>query len=350
MANAEANKITRQRLSALLATAQGAKSALLVTHNDPDPDALGAAVGLGALLERRLGADITIAYRGFVGRAENRAMVQELGIKLVPFCLADCRRYDLIALLDTQPGAGNQPLDDYCWPRLVIDHHPLRPETGHVRFADVRPDGSSTSAIVTNYLRASRLKIEPNVATALFYGIKSDTLGLSRETDEEDTRAYVYLQRHLDREALASIESAAVPRDYFGALDAALHRTYTLDGLVVSRLGAMRYPDMAAEMADFLRRLEHVRIIVAVGHYRDEVIVSLRSPEQGTKLDELVQSVVRSDGSAGGHGYMAAGRVPADLSGTAEATEDEMVRRFTEALGVQDYRREPLLPPEQNRT
>ena len=346
MAEQSVHKWRKQRLVSLLATAQGAKTALIVTHNDPDPDAIGAAVGLAALLERRLRIEVAIACRGHVGRAENRAMVDELHIRLEPLCQLDVPRFDLVALVDAQPGAGNQPLGSLAPPAVVIDHHPLRPESSAVPFADVRPDNSSTSAIVTGYLRAARVRLSARVATALFYGIKTDTLGLARESREEDTLAYLYLQRYLDREALSRIESASVPPDYFRALDRALHETYSLDGLVIARLGTMSYPDMAAEMADFLRRLDGVRVIVAVGQYEGEVIVSVRSPESGIKLDELVQAVVRGDGSAGGHDHMAAGRVPAGLAGSPEATEEEMIRRFREALGLADLRPTPLLPRE----
>jgi nanoRNase/pAp phosphatase (c-di-AMP/oligoRNAs hydrolase) len=198
--------------------------------------------------------------------------------------------------------------------------------------------------MVTWYLRAARLKPNPRVATALFYGIKTDTLGLSRASHDEDTRVYVYLQKYLDREALMRIENASVPAGYFRALDKALHRTRVQNGLVVARLGEMPYPDMAAEVADFLGRLEGTKVTVAVGQYAGDVVISVRSPERGPKLDELVQTVIRGDGSAGGHDYSAAGRVPATLAGSAEDTEEEMVRRFAHALGLRQYNPVPLVP------
>ena len=334
----------KEKLAALLAVAQGARRALIVTHNDPDPDAIGSAVGLAELLRRRLAIEATLAYRGIVGRAENKAMVQELAISLLPFCGLNCANFDLIALVDSQPGAGNQPLGTSCKPSIVVDHHPLRADTLAVPFWDVRPQYSSVSAMVTGYLRAARLRPSPQVATALFYGIKADTLGLSRLSHGDDTWAYVYLQKYLDREALVRIENASVPAGYFRALDKALHHTGIQDGLVVARLGEMPYPDMAAEVADFLCRLEEAKITVAVGHYAGEVVISVRSLERGRKLDELVQEVVREDGLAGGHDFMAAGRVPATLAGSVERTEEEVIRRFAHALGLHQFNPMPLVP------
>lgn len=337
-------EVYRGKLSQLQAVAAGARRALLVTHNDPDPDAIGSARGLAELLRRRMGIEATLGHGGIVGRAENRAMVRELDITMRHMCDLKCADFDLIALVDTQPGAGNQPLAPGCPVHIVIDHHPLRPETAQVPFALVVTDYAASSTIVTWLLRAARLRLSPQVATALFYGIRTDTLGLSRASHEDDTRAYIYLQKYVDRRALMRIENASVPADYYRALDAALHRTTILDGLVIARLGSMRYPDMAAEVADFLHRLEGGRIVVALGHYAGDVIISTRASGREQKLDELVQQVIRQDGSAGGHDYMAAGRVPASLEGSAESTEEEIVRRLVEALGLQQERAVPLVP------
>ena len=325
----------RGRIEALLALAGQARNILIVTHTDPDPDAIGSAVGLAELLHKRLGVEPVIAYAGIVGRAENRAMVRELALPLHQFCQIRCSDYDLIALVDAQPGAGNQPLAADCPVHVVIDHHPLRPETSQVAFAEIHPDYASTSTIVTSMLRTARLRPSTRVATALFYGIRTDSSGLSLPSHQQDAHAYAYLLKHVNHEALLRIEHASVPPDYFRSLDEALRQTTTLNGLVVARLGNMRYPDMAAEVADFLRRLEGARIVAAIGDYAGEVVLSLRSNASGVSLDELVQRVVGRDGSAGGHDSMAAGRVPALLSGSTEQTVDEIVDRLTRALGLE---------------
>ncbi|MHB0877632.1 MAG: DHH family phosphoesterase [Anaerolineae bacterium] len=328
----------------LLGVVQGARNVLIVTHTDPDPDAIGSAVGLGELLRKRLGVEVVLSHSGIVGRAENKAMVRELAIPLRPYCQVRCDEYDIVALVDSQPGAGNQPLTLDCRVDIVIDHHPRRPETDSARFTAVRQDYAASSTIVTRLMRAARVRPSPQAATALFYGIRTDTLGLSRPSTEYDSRAYVYLLKYVDRDALLRIENASVPADYFRALDGALHQTTHYDGLVVAQLGNMRYPDMAAEVADFLRRLEGAEVIVAVGDYAGEVVVSVRGTAQGLKLDELVQQVIGSDGTAGGHDSMAAGRVPALLYGSPEETAAAIVARFAKALNIQHYKPIPLVP------
>ena len=63
-------------LERLLRTTSGITKLLIVTHNDPDPDAIGAAMALSYLLKERCGVQSEVIYYGIIGRAENRAMAK----------------------------------------------------------------------------------------------------------------------------------------------------------------------------------------------------------------------------------------------------------------------------------
>ena len=69
-----------------------------------------------------------------------------------------------------------------------------------------RPGLGSTSTILTQYLQAANVEPPLPLATALFYGIKTITMGLSRDTSSADAAAYSYLQPRIDVAALAKIE------------------------------------------------------------------------------------------------------------------------------------------------
>jgi nanoRNase/pAp phosphatase (c-di-AMP/oligoRNAs hydrolase) len=101
--------MSSEQLDALLETTAHAKRVLILTHNDPDPDAISSAVALRHLLDTRQGVPTTIAYRGIIGRAENKALVRYLGYPLRSFKRADLTPPVTVALVDTQPGAGNSP-------------------------------------------------------------------------------------------------------------------------------------------------------------------------------------------------------------------------------------------------
>lgn len=292
----------------------GQNSLLILPHNDPDPDAVASALALRHLLAEKLNIKGHLAYHGIIGRAENKALVNYLGQPFQPLNAVDPEGSLTVALVDTQPGAGNNALPAGATAAIVIDHHPWREATASAAFADVRTTVGSTSTILTEYLQAAALEPERPLATALFYGIKSDTLGLSRGASLADVAAYTYLQPRVDVDALMEIERAQVPIGYFKSFDTTLRaaRLYA-ERVVISYVGPMAYPDLAAEMADVLLRLEGSEWVICMGHYQDELILAIRTSNRGGGAGQLAQAIVGNQGMAGGHGAMAGGHVP--LSG-----------------------------------
>jgi nanoRNase/pAp phosphatase (c-di-AMP/oligoRNAs hydrolase) len=287
-----------------------AATILILPHNDPDPDAIASAVGLRHLLREALGVEGTIAYQGIIGRAENRALVRYLDQPLQPLTDANLAEKAPIALVDTQPGAGNNALPASVGATVVIDHHTWREPTAMAAYGDVRPELGATSTILTEYLRAGDLEPDPPLATVLFYGIKTDTRGLSRGAAPADAAAYFYLQPRIEVQALAEIEYAQVPASYFKSFDATLQAARVYNGVVVAYIGPMAYPDLTAEMARLLLRLEKSQWIVCMGLYQGIIILSVRTQSPSGRAEELVQAVVGDEGTAGGHGLMAGAQVP----------------------------------------
>jgi nanoRNase/pAp phosphatase (c-di-AMP/oligoRNAs hydrolase) len=302
--------VAQERLDEIYQALGGAGTVLILPHNDPDPDAIGSAVGLRHLLAEKWGVQSQIVYRGIVGRAENKALVRYLGRPLRRLTGADLRQQVPVALVDTQPGAGNNALPPNSTPAIVIDHHPWRDTTAGSKFIDVRSDLGATSTIVTLYLRSAGLEPDRTVSTALFYGIKADTMGLGRGASPFDVEAYFYLQTRIDVEALAEIERAQVSAEYFQRLDAALHSSAVYDDVILSYAGPLKRPDLPAEMADLLLRLEGVQWAICMGHYEDDLILAVRTRSRRGGAGALVQEIVADLGTAGGHGTMAGGNVP----------------------------------------
>jgi nanoRNase/pAp phosphatase (c-di-AMP/oligoRNAs hydrolase) len=325
--------MTQEVLERLYETARGAGSLLILPHSDPDPDAIASAVALRTLLAQQLGMESHIAFQGIVGRAENRALVRYLGLPLAPLIDLDLPYSSCLALVDTQPGAGNVTLPPATRVVLVIDHHDWCQETAMASFADVRPELGATSTVLTQYLQAAGLEPSSSLATGLFYGIKTVTMGLSRDTSPADAAAYSYLQPRIDVGALAKIEHAQVPAGYFRSFNAALRAARMYDGLVFAYIGVLSYPDLAAEMADVLLRLEKVQWVICIGAFEGALILSVRTRSQAHTAEDLVQAIVGGEGSAGGHGTMAGGQVP--LAGrSAEQSALLIGRRALEHLGI----------------
>ena len=94
---------------------------LILTHDNPDPDALASAVLLCNLLRRAFKQRATAAYGGIVGRAENREMVRSLHLEISHIRHLSLKRYQRFALVDTQPRTGlpeasGAPQSGQKWP------------------------------------------------------------------------------------------------------------------------------------------------------------------------------------------------------------------------------------------
>src|SRR5215831_16892217 len=223
---------------ALLSVIERPGPLVILPHDNPDPDALASAATLRFIAKALAGKEAAIGLGGFLGRAENRAMVRYLNIPLVPVADLPLAAPDsIIALVDTQPGRQNNSLPVGVKASIIIDHHPQYVSIADVPFADLRDGYGATSTILTEYLMDTRLHLETKIATALFYGIMAETQDLGREASAPDMAATHFLYPHTNKRRLAKIENARVPREYFATFRQAIHAAIIYDRAVVSVLG-----------------------------------------------------------------------------------------------------------------
>jgi len=329
------NPIGQPRLEKLRKTA-GNGPVLILTHDNPDPDSLASGKALAVLLKEAWWIPSRLIYSGLVARAENQAMLKGLTPEWEHSDeLPDLKRYSAVAQVDTQPGAGNNRLDAVQPNHIVIDHHfPVRHTIDDVSYSDVRTETGATVTMLFQYLEAAKINIDTILATAMFYGLKTDTRGLSRGASPADEVAFVNLLHHLDHQELSKVELASLSHEYFRAFSRGLHETRLYGHVIISRLGKMEQPDFAAEMADILIRLEGAHAALCLGQHRDTLQISLRikSRAQGRDAGLIIQQVVVPPGRAGGHGTMAGGQVP--LAGQdVERLVADIKSRFLAVMG-----------------
>src|SRR5438132_10628799 len=99
------------------------KTVTFVSHVHPDPDSLGSMVGLAHLVEACLGKPTRLTRDGQICRAENRAMVELLGIELEPVESVKWTGHDAIVMVDSQPKTGRHSFDEKLPIYAVLDHH-----------------------------------------------------------------------------------------------------------------------------------------------------------------------------------------------------------------------------------
>lgn len=327
-------RVWRQRLHALFNAVAGMPAIMVTPHVNPDPDALASAYGLQWLLTTFCDSEVRIGYRGMIGRAENRALVDYLGIPLETLDTLDPAAIPPVAVVDTQPAFGNSALGAEHETCIVIDHHAAQSDERQATFVDIRPSIGATATMLTEYIQASGVEPPQHVATALFYGIKSDTLGLVRGVTEHDINAYVYLQPLVDSAALVTIEQAKVPLEYFHRLIDALYAVRVYRHVTITMLDTIPYPELVGEIADLLLRLEGTYWSICCGLHNERLICSVRTSDRDADAGKLALHVIGgAGGTAGGHGLYGGGQLKVAGRSLPELRA-ELTRQMLQYLGL----------------
>ncbi len=303
---------------------------LIVMQDNPDPDAIASAVALRKLANTLAGIQCSIAHGGRVGRAENRALVKYLGLNLRSLDQIDMTQYELFAMVDTQPGTGNNSLPGQVEPDIVIDHHACKPLTRHCRFTDIRSKYGATATMLLEYLDAAGISPEVPLTTAMLYAIRSDTQDLGRDSTKADVDAFTRLYATANKRMLSEIQRGKVERSYYQMLADALNHAVVYDNAIVTHLGKIENPDMIAEVADMLLRDDRADWIMVYGMFKGILMLSLRTHQPEGRADKVIHHLVARRGTGGGHPSYAGGQIPCENRSEKQIQKLEklLVERF----------------------
>jgi nanoRNase/pAp phosphatase (c-di-AMP/oligoRNAs hydrolase) len=330
-----------QRLDAYFA-ARPRRRWLILTHDNPDPDALASAAVLAQILKRRYRVSATVGYGGIIGRAENLEMVRSLRLRLSRIRHLNWKHYRHFALVDTQPRTGNNQLPAEVVPDVVIDHHPPRKESLKAPFVDIRPGYGATASIVAEYMIAAGLEPSTSIATALIYAIRTETQDFRREGQSADRDLYDYLYPLVNKRTLGRIQHPNLPASYFRTLHAALESMQGVDNVIICHLPETPTPDNVPQIADLLLRTEGKTWCLATGPYEDRIWLALRTTNPRADAGRAMRRMLGRKGKGGGHGTMAGGWLP--LAGTEDvAAQQRMLsERLLRILGKDPQRLAPM--------
>jgi nanoRNase/pAp phosphatase (c-di-AMP/oligoRNAs hydrolase) len=280
----------------------------ILLQPDPDPDGIASGLALRALLGRRSPTAPLVSF-GAVTRPENVAMVKALGIEVRTIGAEELDEFDGLALVDVQPTVfGEPPPTRVTMPDVVIDHHPERGGYDAV-LRDLRPNYGATSTILTEYLRASGTEVRGKLATALLYGIKSDTQLLGRDTSPHDMGAFAFVHTYHSPALLRRIERPALPHEGLRALGRALAASRVEEGIHLLVLGRVR-EDVIPQVADLGLQAEGAEWAIAAGIVGSDLVFSVRNVGWVRAAGDVVRAVVEGMGLGGGHRSMAKGIIP----------------------------------------
>lgn len=300
LARQDARGDCAKRVAELRAFAGEASVVPILVQQDPDPDGMAGALGIRTLLHRSDRASPIISL-GVVTRPENLRMAELLEFQVTRVTTAELHRFNRVIAVDTQP-APAETRTRYA----VIDHHP--PRTGYTAdFVDIRPEVGAAATMVTEYLRAAQAQIGSRLATALLYGIRTDTDVLRRGTSRSDIEAYAFLQDLADHELLGRIGRPAFSEAALTAVGRALTGLRRQDDVAVAYVGRVddRSAHVLPNVAELCLAIEGVSWAAAGGRLGDELAINIRRVGNRPGAGDLARAMATQDGMGGGHHAMA---------------------------------------------
>ena len=313
-----------RRSSRFLKALSDCADVLIVTHDNPDPDAIASSWALAVLVREKLAKPVRCIAGGAIVRAENARLVQLLK---PPMELVD--RFESgpdtgIVLVDCAPTSANQLLEGTgVKPLAVIDHHESGGPSFRVKFRDIRKNVAATATIAAGYLQDQEIEPSIDLATALVYAVETDALGWPVYT-RADHRIISWATERADPNKLVDIRAAPLPRAYFADLLLAVESTHVFGNVALAFLPHAHGAEIVGEVADLLIRCDDFDRVLCAAAINGDTILSVRTTTAGGDASALVRRTLAGLGNGGGHTHRAGGKVSSATQGVPPAITESM--------------------------
>jgi nanoRNase/pAp phosphatase (c-di-AMP/oligoRNAs hydrolase) len=299
---------TAEKLVRLYSLLKSDDRLAILMYGEPDPDSLASAWALMELLKGRLGECVIISLE-HIKRQQNQIFARKLKIPFQIQHEVEWGKYTKFALVDAQPDFFKPPLPISF--DIIIDHHPKKGNYPF-KFSDIRPRYGSTATILLEYLVTAQKPLGKKLATALCYGLNTDTDDLVRGVSPQDVAALGLLKPRTDTTLLHSLELAEIPRAYAPYFTEALKRSQT--GLCpIVCFSKIPSPDVCVHIADFLSQFTSMKWVAVGGLCGPTLHVVLRESSIGADVGKIARVRLAHLGSAGGHKGKSRAAIPREV-------------------------------------
>lgn len=274
----------------------------ILMHPYPDPDCLGAAFGVSTILSN-FGVVSKIYHLGEISHPQNKTLRNILKIPLCDGRDLDSEKTNIIITVDTDLiGTGLQS-DKLPKADLRIDHHAID-RGNEANISDVRPVGA-TCSIIWEYFNQLEVSIDPDVAAALLFGIKTDTLDFtSNNTSDLDIEAFSALIPVVNKSALASINKYPLPKTLFDIEFRAWNNKKITNTVLTSFVGELtpHSRDAIPTIADRFVRTEGIDTAIIMGVVNNDMTISVRSTDNTVDVNEFCVKAFGKENAGGKEG------------------------------------------------
>ncbi len=338
-----ANRVA-QRLFTLLAGWEGTLG--IITHKNPDPDAISSALALAEIARQANPKTLAtrILYEGNIGHQENRTFVNLLDIKmehLTPDALSACT---YLAMVDCEGPGANNDVPPQTKISIIIDHHRGgKRASAPAVFTDIRPGVGATASIMTQYLQELDVPVDKRVATALLYGIRTDTREFKRNVTPQDLCIAGFLLPLTDADLLDKIMSPSMSQETLDVIGKAIHERKIQSGYLFANVGYVINRDALPQAADLLITLEGVNTALVYGITDTAIVISARNRDIRLHIGNALSEAFGEMGDAGGHPNMAAATLPLHYFGKVEDKArlleiviEPVLKKFRDLVGLEN--------------
>lgn len=334
------------------------KELAIFLQDNPDPDAIASGLTL-KYISKFCEVESRIYYGGNISHQKNKALINLLNMDLINATSKEevreiVRNAGKIALIEASIPSKNNVLPDKVVPNMIFDHHQVDISAVKGDFIDIQPRIGATSTIMTKYIRQLNIKPNSQLATALMYGIRTDTNGFTRNTSSEDLGAAAYLTPLVDVNILNQLEAPPMSSETLDIIGRAIRNREIRGSYLASFVEFINDRDALPQAADMMLQLEGVNTVLIFGINDDKVQLSARSRDTRVNLGLIMQSAFGKLNS-GGHATMAAGTINLGILGDAndrtsllKVTSDAVRKKFFSAVGA-EFEKETLSKDEDSK-
>ena len=192
----------------------------------------------------------------------------------------------------------------------------------------VRNNGA-TATIMTEYLRAAKIKPSRKLATGLFHAIKTDTGNFERQTIIEDIRAFQFLYQYTHIHLAKQIEQGEIRYDFLKYFEQALQNKRMKRGRIFIHLGNVISPDVCVLVADFFMRVDTATWSIVSGKHGKKLVVIFRYNGFQKSAGTVAKKAFGNVGSAGGHKSVARAEIPfSELTDHVDVKDDKALQQW----------------------
>ncbi len=321
------------------------KEVAIFLQDNPDPDAIASGLTLKYIC-KHCDIESKLYYGGNISHQKNKALINLLNIDLISIKTKEAvmevvRTAGKIALIEASIPARNNVLPEEITPNLIFDHHQVDLRSVKGDFIDIQTNIGATATIMTKYIRQLNLQPDISLATALLYGIRTDTKEFTRNTSPDDMNAASCLSPLVEKNIMSQLEHPPMGLETLDIIGRAIRNKEIRGSYLASFVEFISDRDALPQAAEMMLHLEGVYTVLVFGINDDKVQLSARSRDTRVNLGLILQSAF-GELNSGGHATMAAGVINLgilsdanDRASLLKVTSDAVKKRFFSSVGAE---------------